>query len=139
MTAGLCSQTHNPPELLTEYTPPPPPLACMTRPEHEVTNISSIQLESDANMMLHAIHKLELSLKNPSLGVDVLVLIRRYPDVFSNTSFARQTGQIEKSVNFNAFALCLVKMLQHFPDSMLRLDIKDTIQILEKHYKKIQT
>ena len=27
-------------------------------------------------------------------------------------------------------------MLQHFPDSMLRLHIKDTIQILEKHYKK---
>ena len=81
-------------------------------------------------MMLRAIHDLELSLKNPSLGVDVLVLIRRYPDVFSNTSFAIRTGQYK---NFNPFLCVWQKMLQHFPDSMLRLHIKDTIQILEKH------
>ena len=68
----------------------------MTRPEHEVTNISSIQLESDANMMLHAIHNLELSLKNPSLGIDVL-------------------GNIKKSVNLNPFSLCLVKNVAAFP------------------------
>ena len=66
-------------------------------------------------MMRHAIHNLELSLKNPSLGVDVLVLIRRYPDVFSNTSFARRTGQYKKSVNFNPFSLCLVKNVAAFP------------------------
>ena len=29
--------------------------------------------------------------------VDVLVVIRRYPDVFSNTSFARRTGQYTKA------------------------------------------
>ena len=81
-------------------------------------------------MMLHAIHNLELSLKNPSLGVDVLVLIRRYPDVFSNTSFARRTGQYKSQSTLIHF-LCVL----HFPDSMLRLHIKDTIQILEKHYK----
>ena len=63
-------------------------------------------------MMLRAIHNLELSLKNPSLGVDVLVLIRRYPDVFSNTSFARRTGQY---TNFNPFSLCLVKNVAAFP------------------------
>ena len=60
-------------------------------------------------MMLHAIDNLELSLKkNPSLGVDVLVHIRRYPDVFSNASFVRRTGKYKKSVNFNPFSLCLV-------------------------------
>ena len=68
-------------------------------------------------MMLHAIHNLELSLNNPSLGVDVLVLIRRYPDVFSNTSFARvdELSNIQKSVNFNPFSLCLVKNVAAFP------------------------
>ena len=86
-------------------------------------------------MMLHAIHNLELSLKQiPSLGVDVLVLIRRYPDVFSNTSFTRRTGQYKISTLIDLICVWQ-QMLQHFPDSMLRLDIKDIIQILEKHYK----
>ena len=79
-------------------------------------------------MMLHAIHNLELSLKQiPSLGVDVLVLIRRYPDVFSNTSFARRTGQYKISTLIDLICVWQ-QMLQHFPDSMLRLDIKDIIQ-----------
>ena len=59
-------------------------------------------------MMLHGIHNLELSQKNPSLDV----------------------GNIKTLIHF----LCVwQKMLQHFPDSMLRLHIKVTIEILEKH------
>ena len=94
LSAGLCSQTHNPPKLLTECILP--------LDLHDKARAWSNQYLKHSiriirrNMMLHAIHNLELSLKNPSLGVDVLVLIRRYPDVFSNTSFARRTGQYTK-------------------------------------------
>ena len=58
-------------------------------------------------MMLHAIHNLELSLKNRSFGVDVLVLIRRYPDVFSNITILviSWTGVIGLSAPFRLSGL----------------------------------
>ena len=93
LTAGLCSQTHNPPKLLTECI-----LHLGLRDKARAWSNQYLKhsIRIRRNIMLHAIQNLELSLNNPSLGVDVIVLIRQYPDVFSNTSFARRTGQYTK-------------------------------------------
>ena len=66
-------------------------------------------------MILHAIHNLELSLTNPSLDVDVLVVIRRIRTYSAIQASLDELGNIQKSVNFNPFSLCLVKNVASFP------------------------
>ena len=66
-------------------------------------------------MMLHAIHNLELSLKNIALGVDFLVLIRPIRTYSAIQASLEELGNIKKSLNFNPFSQCLVKNVAAFP------------------------
>ena len=65
-------------------------------------------------MMLNAMHNLELSL-NITLGVDVLVLIRRIRTYSAIQGSLEELGNIKKSFNFNPFSQCLVKNVAAFP------------------------